>query len=385
MQHDVFISYATEDRQRVGVLAQALEAQGLQVWWDRDILAGHQFDRAIEEALDGARCVVVCWSAHSVASEWVKNEAAAGAERNALVPLLLDRVKLPLEFRRRQTVDLSGWSGQADAAGFRDLLRGIQGMLGAGVQAADEVAVPAQPASIAGAAGRPGRRAWIVAAGGSAVAAVGLGYVWLQPRPAGPSPAPEPGSPAPGPAPSPGPARRPIVARLTAGPGAGYAVLTPRGFALAMKHTLQQPGPVELSWRFEGEVRTGLFDAVATDMMRKEVVLLKPRSAAVTATLVVRIAASLQVGDKVERFVSDGNRAPGTVVELRGARTVHDGKGPKRWDDLLVTTRIAAPGDSGAPVLDDSGAIVGLLYGASTTESIALPIEESTVSFPDAF
>jgi hypothetical protein len=109
VSHQVFISYASEDRARAGQLAAALEAEGLTVWWDRKIVAGHQFDQVIEEALDAAQCVLVCWTTHSVGSEWVKNEAAAGAEREVLVPVRLDAVKLPLEFRRRQTVDLSGW------------------------------------------------------------------------------------------------------------------------------------------------------------------------------------------------------------------------------------------------------------------------------------
>jgi hypothetical protein len=56
----------------------------------------------IEEALDSARCVVVLWSKASVASQWVKTEAAEAMRRKILVPVLIEDVKIPLEFRRLQ-------------------------------------------------------------------------------------------------------------------------------------------------------------------------------------------------------------------------------------------------------------------------------------------
>ena len=108
---DIFISYANEDRELAGRLASALESCGWSVWWDRKIVAGQAFDEAIERELETAKSVVVLWSRHSVASEWVKNEAAAAAERGVLVLAQIEQVKLPLEFRRRQTADLTGWDG----------------------------------------------------------------------------------------------------------------------------------------------------------------------------------------------------------------------------------------------------------------------------------
>ena len=73
---DIFVSYASVDRERAKIVAEALAARGLSVWWDRVIPPGRQFDEVIEEALDAARCVVVLWSQASTASTWVKTEAA---------------------------------------------------------------------------------------------------------------------------------------------------------------------------------------------------------------------------------------------------------------------------------------------------------------------
>jgi hypothetical protein len=122
---NVFISYASEDRERARKLASALEACGWSVWWDRKIKAGQTFDQVIEHELETAKSVVVLWSKDSILSEWVKNEAAAAADRGVLVPALIDNIKLPLEFRRRQAADLMGWDGDPSHAGFQALCDGI--------------------------------------------------------------------------------------------------------------------------------------------------------------------------------------------------------------------------------------------------------------------
>ena len=109
---DIFISYASADRERARLLADALAQKGWSVWWDRTIPPGKEFDRVIEEALDAAKCVVVLWSKTSTASSWVKTEAAEAMRRKILVPALIDETKIPLEFRRLQAADLSQWQGE---------------------------------------------------------------------------------------------------------------------------------------------------------------------------------------------------------------------------------------------------------------------------------
>jgi hypothetical protein len=122
---DVFLSYAREDRDLVRRIAGALESKDWTVWWDRNIIAGHAFDEVIERELRGAKCIVVFWSKYSVESEWVKNEAAFAAEQGKLVPALIADVNVPLEFRRKQTVDLSQWLRGASDHEFIALCNGI--------------------------------------------------------------------------------------------------------------------------------------------------------------------------------------------------------------------------------------------------------------------
>ncbi len=127
---DIFLSYAREDRSHARRLGQALEAQGWSVWWDPEIPPGRAFDDVIEEALDAARCVVVLWSRASVKSRWVKTEANEGAERDVLVPALLEEVRPPLAFRRLQAADLRAWNGTDSTFGFRSLVNAIENLLG---------------------------------------------------------------------------------------------------------------------------------------------------------------------------------------------------------------------------------------------------------------
>jgi tetratricopeptide (TPR) repeat protein len=106
---DVFVSYASDDRDRVNKLVAELEREGLSVWWDRQIDVGTTFDKEIETAVDEARCVVVIWSVASTQSNWVRAEAADGLERGVLVPVLFDDVRPPLLFRQIQACRLIDW------------------------------------------------------------------------------------------------------------------------------------------------------------------------------------------------------------------------------------------------------------------------------------
>ncbi len=127
--HDIFISYASEDRPRVKPLVDALQQKGWSVWWDRTIRAGRTFDRVIEAALDDARCVIVLWSQTSVESDWVRTEAEEAKRRGVLVPALLDEVKIPLEFRRIQAANLVAWSGASPNADFDELALAVSEVL----------------------------------------------------------------------------------------------------------------------------------------------------------------------------------------------------------------------------------------------------------------
>jgi TIR domain len=115
---DVFISYASEDRERARVIAQALGDRGWMVWGDREIPVGRSYSEVIEHELMTAACVVVLWSKASVKSPWVLNEAREGSMRHVLVPILIEDVRPPLDFRHLQTASLVEWDGESGNADF---------------------------------------------------------------------------------------------------------------------------------------------------------------------------------------------------------------------------------------------------------------------------
>jgi len=200
---DIFVSYASADRDRARALAEALATQGWSVWWDRTIPPGRQFDEVIEEELAAAGCVVVLWSKASVASSWVKTEAAEARDRKILVPVLIEEVKIPLEFRRLQAADLSQW--RAGLPQGDELFRAIGAQLRRGRPSAVLADAARDPAEAAPAESRieppashqkpqrlnpPARSTRLLAAIGGAAIAAGLvvayvAYDGTDRRPAG--------------------------------------------------------------------------------------------------------------------------------------------------------------------------------------------------------
>lgn len=122
---DVFISYASEDHPQAELLAKALAACGWEIWWDRTIEFGEDYRAVITRELNRAKCVVVMWSQHAVESKWVCGEAEDAAVRNVLIPVRIDDVRLPPDFRQLQTGDLTGWHGDQNDPVFLKLVQRI--------------------------------------------------------------------------------------------------------------------------------------------------------------------------------------------------------------------------------------------------------------------
>ncbi len=119
--YDIFLSYASEDRERVRPLIEALDRQGWSVWWDRNIPAGRTWSDVIDEALEQSRCVVVVWTSTSVRQNWVLEEAEDGLQHKHLFPVFLDDIQAPRGFRRIQGARLQAWDGSDISPDFQRL------------------------------------------------------------------------------------------------------------------------------------------------------------------------------------------------------------------------------------------------------------------------
>ena len=152
-------------------IAEALSAAGLSVWWDTAIEGGSAFAKDIARELDAADVVIVVWSATSVESAWVLDEAGAGRDRKRLVPVQIDATLPPLGFRQLQSVDLSGWRGRAGDPKLAALVATITQVAGS-----TAVAPPPPPTSASG-----GRLVPWLAAALLMIAALGAGWRFLGP------------------------------------------------------------------------------------------------------------------------------------------------------------------------------------------------------------
>jgi TIR domain len=133
---DIFLSYAREDEARARQLAGALEQHGFAVFWDREVPPGQTWQSYIGEALANAKCVVVAWSCHSIASDWVLEEASEGKRRRVLVPVLFEAVQPPFGFEGIQAASLINWRPSRSSPAFDGLMntvrRIVSGQVGSG-------------------------------------------------------------------------------------------------------------------------------------------------------------------------------------------------------------------------------------------------------------
>ncbi len=121
----VFLSYAREDIDAARELAEQIAHAGHDVWWDRHLHGGSRFVAEIDKALKDAEAVVVLWTAASVESAWVQDEAAEGRDKGRLVPASLGSAKPPLGFRQFHTVVIGEMNGRERADGIDELLDAI--------------------------------------------------------------------------------------------------------------------------------------------------------------------------------------------------------------------------------------------------------------------
>ncbi|WP_179041366.1 TIR domain-containing protein [Sphingobium lactosutens] len=168
----LFLSYSRDDRDRVMPIISALERRGLTVWWDGLLAGGQRFAHTTESALESADIILVVWTARSIQSHWVRDEATRGRDRGRMVSVTLDGVEPPLGFRQVQYIDLAQWTKRADSSLFRELLRAVEA-----VAAAPGNALSIErPQSATAQGGRKLSRRGAMIAGASGIAALAGGY-----------------------------------------------------------------------------------------------------------------------------------------------------------------------------------------------------------------
>ncbi len=166
MPHDVFISYAHEDKITADTVCTGLEQAGIRCWIaPRDIKPGEKYNRAIIKGINSARVVVLIFSQHVFASEFVESEIErAFSKRLGIIPFRLENIQpsegLELFLNRMQWLDAFPPPIQVH---IPDLVTSIQNILAAGHEhrpvvvggvVIPEPPQPDQPPQISGFIGR---------------------------------------------------------------------------------------------------------------------------------------------------------------------------------------------------------------------------------------
>ena len=94
MAHDIFVSYAHQDRTVANAVCATLEAHGIRCWIaPRDILPGMDWGEAIIDALQEAKVMVLVFSSGSNDSNQIKREVERAVHQGiAVVPFRIEDV-----------------------------------------------------------------------------------------------------------------------------------------------------------------------------------------------------------------------------------------------------------------------------------------------------
>ena len=270
-------------------LVEALEAEGLSIWWDAHIGGGTNWRRDIEEHLNAAKCVLVVWTRRSVgpAGEFVRDEAGQAKKMGTYLPVLFDAVELPLGFREVQAISLKGWHGDPRDKRFVALAEAIQDRI-SGKHESRHLAHIASP--------RVSRRTLV--AGGIGIGAIGIaatgGWLFMKPGSAD--------------------AKRIAVmpfANLSGDPNQAYFA---DGIAEELRSALTRAGMQVIGRTSSDGVKDLDTKAAAAKLGVANVLTGSVRRSPQT----IRIDAQLVSGsDGVERWAQTYDRAPGDAIKIQ--------------------------------------------------------------------
>lgn len=136
MNHDVFISYSSQDMEAAQAICHVLEQNEIRCWMaPRNIPPGSDYGDVIDEAIKACKAVVVLFSETAATSQWVKGELnIAFEEQKTIIPFRLD--KTPLKGQNRVMLNKTHW---IDAypdykTKFNDLVAAVAQAIGKEVQ-----------------------------------------------------------------------------------------------------------------------------------------------------------------------------------------------------------------------------------------------------------
>ncbi|MDO9276887.1 MAG: toll/interleukin-1 receptor domain-containing protein [Lutibacter sp.] len=104
----IFLSYSRADLDYIATLVDALREKGADVWFDKNIRTGEQWDNTLEEQIKAADVFLIVMSKTSVASNNVKDEMSYAKSLGKIIsPILIEPCEVPMRLARHQYVDFT--------------------------------------------------------------------------------------------------------------------------------------------------------------------------------------------------------------------------------------------------------------------------------------
>ncbi|MFO7672134.1 MAG: toll/interleukin-1 receptor domain-containing protein [Lutibacter sp.] len=104
----IFLSYSRADLDYIATLVDALREKGADVWFDKNIRTGEQWDNTLEVQIKAADVFLIVMSKTSVASNNVKDEMSYAKSLGKIIsPILIEPCEVPMRLARHQYVDFT--------------------------------------------------------------------------------------------------------------------------------------------------------------------------------------------------------------------------------------------------------------------------------------
>ena len=151
-------------------------------------------------------------------------------------------------------------------------------------------------------------------------------------------------------------------------------VLTSSGEILTNNHVIR--GATDIRVKVPSTGRSYAAEVVGYDLT-DDVAVLQTSGAADLKTVPLGSSSSVDVGESVLALGNAGgtghlSRAPGTVTSVGRSITVSDDQGgSENLSGLIETNAAVRPGDSGGPLLDSDGRVIGMDTAASAGNDVA--------------
>lgn len=101
------------------------------------------------------------------------------------------------------------------------------------------------------------------------------------------------------------------------------------------------------------------------------------------ASLKLGDSRKIEVGESVFKHSLKTGYATGTITAIHGTVKVHAiTKTEVELQNIIVTTAMSSPGDSGAPLFNKDREVIGIIVAGSKETSIIVPVEQLYSVFP---